>query len=107
RWGTVCNDAAPAAAVLWAFHDQPLGPSEKGWYLNGKAWPDPPNTQRSEPPPLELHVHETWRTGNRLLDRNRGIVPAVIEGALVRCAPTGVVVPTDGLELARPADLLR
>src|SRR5690606_27313972 len=78
------------------------------------AWPDPPDTQRSEPPPLDLHVHETWRTGDRMLDRSRGIVPAVIEGGLVSCAPEprdepagGGLSASDRLAVAGVADLIR
>lgn len=87
RWGTVCHDAAPAAPILWTFCEQPLGPSETGWKLQGTPWPDPDNSLRSESPGAQLHVYETWRTGNRLLDRRRGLVPAVIVGGQVRCLP--------------------
>ncbi|KMN81098.1 hypothetical protein VK98_15360 [Chromobacterium sp. LK11] len=85
RWGTVCHDAAPAAAVLWTFEHEPTGPSETGWQVDGVAWPDPDKTKRSEAPDLELDVSERWRTGKRQLDRQRGIVPAVIVGAQVPC----------------------
>ncbi|SDX40905.1 DUF6603 domain-containing protein [Marinobacter mobilis] len=87
RWGTICHDAAPAAAVLWTFCDEPLGPSESGWTLKGIAWPDPADTDRSTEPELSLKVHETWRTGVRDLDRRRGLVPAIIQGGKVRCFP--------------------
>ena len=87
RWGTVCDDAAPAAPVLWTFHEEKLGPSEDGWTLDGTAWPDPPGTKRSVDPDTGLRVRETWRTGDPELDRRRGIVPAIIEGGLVNCAP--------------------
>lgn len=100
RWGTICNEAAPAAPVFWAFHEQPLGPSETGWRLDGIAWPDPVDTQRSQDSDTNLHVHETWRTGNRDLDRKRGIIPAVIEGAKVNCAP--VVNKEPRVERKRP-----
>ncbi len=93
RWGTVCHDAAPAAAVLWTFEHEPTGPSETGWKVMGIAWPDPAKTKRSEAPNLDLDVTERWRTGDRQLDRLRGIVPAIIIGALVPCQqkpPTGV-----------------
>ena len=87
RWGTICNDAAPAAPVLWTFNDEPLGPSESGWRLKGVAWPDPGGTERSEPADDILEVRETWRTGDRDLDRARGIVPAIVQGGKVRCLP--------------------
>jgi hypothetical protein len=87
RWGTVCEDAAPAAAVLWTFHDEKLGASESGWDLDGRAWPDPPGTKRSVDADTRLHVRETWRTGDAELDRRRGLVPAIIEGGAVNCAP--------------------
>ncbi|MCM8564472.1 DUF6603 domain-containing protein [Thauera linaloolentis] len=85
RWGTICNDSAPAAPVLWTFKEEPLGPSETGWRLNGTPWPDPDNTERSEDPDTRLDVRETWRTGNRELDRQRGIIPAIVQGGKVRC----------------------
>jgi len=87
RWGTVCNDAAPAAPVLWTFNHEPLGASATGWKLQGTAWPDPDDTERSTEPELELDLHETWRTGDRELDRQRGIIPAIIEGSRVACPP--------------------
>ncbi|MEM8842445.1 MAG: hypothetical protein AAGD47_11785, partial [Pseudomonadota bacterium] len=63
RWGTICNDAAPAAPVLWAFHREPLGASETGWDVEGTAWPDPADTERSEETDLEIEVYESWRSG--------------------------------------------
>lgn len=87
RWGTVCNDAAPAASVLWTFNRERLGPSPIGWNVDGIAWPDPANTERSEDADTRLHVHETWRSGDQGLDRRRGIVPAIIQGGKVRCLP--------------------
>ncbi|MEM7056371.1 MAG: hypothetical protein AAF557_02165 [Pseudomonadota bacterium] len=87
RWGTVCDPAAPAAPVLWTFHEERLGPSPEGWDVDGVAWPDPPDTRRSSPPDGHLHIHETWRTGDIDLDKLRGIIPAIIEGGLVNCAP--------------------
>lgn len=87
RWGTICNDAAPPAAVFWTFNREPLGPSEQGWIVDGIAWPDPPGTQRSAPPDLTLKVRETWRTGDRDLDRRRGLVSAIVQGGKVRCLP--------------------
>ena len=85
RWGTVCNDPAPAAAVLWTFADEPTGPSETGWTLDGIAWPDPADSKRSAEVERELQVFERWRTGNRQLDRQRGIIPAIIVAAQVPC----------------------
>ncbi|WP_299046105.1 hypothetical protein [uncultured Tateyamaria sp.] len=87
RWGNICNPAAPAAPVLWTFSDEPLGPSPSGWTLQGAAWPDPEDTSRSVEADTGLHVHETWRSGDAALDQLRGIIPAVVEGALVNCAP--------------------
>ncbi|WP_299655917.1 hypothetical protein [uncultured Tateyamaria sp.] len=87
RWGNVCNPAAPAAAVLWTFADERLGPSPTGWDLTGIAWPDPEDTTRSADADTALHVHETWRTKDAELDQLRGIIPAVVEGGLVNCAP--------------------
>lgn len=85
RWGTVCHDAAPAAAVLWTFEDEPTGPSDTGWLVDGIAWPDPDESKRSAPPELEIKVWERWRSGDRQLDRLRGIVPAVISPGNVPC----------------------
>ncbi len=85
RWGTVCHDAAPAAAVLWTFEAEPTGPSETGWLVEGIAWPDPDKTKRSTPAELEIKVWERWRSGDRQLDRLRGIVPAVVAPASVPC----------------------
>ncbi|TVZ05053.1 hypothetical protein EAS64_10555 [Trebonia kvetii] len=93
RWGTVCTPAAPPAEVLWTFLLEPLGPSGAGWDLEGVAWPDPADTQRSVPPGTTLHVGERWRTGEPQLDELRGIIPAVVVGATVPCdhgnAPPG------------------
>lgn len=85
RWGTVCHDPAPAAAVLWTFEKEPTGPSEIGWTVDGIAWPDPADSKRSAKPDLNLKVDERWRTGDKQLDRLRGIVPAIILGAQVPC----------------------
>ncbi|MBY8977176.1 hypothetical protein KHP62_15265 [Rhodobacteraceae bacterium NNCM2] len=85
RWGTICNDAAPAAPVLWAFHREPLGPSETGWRVEGTQWPDPPGTERSVETDTEIEVCESWRSGVPELDDWRGIYPAWIEGKLVFC----------------------
>uniref|UniRef100_A0AAN0MJK1 Uncharacterized protein n=1 Tax=Yoonia rhodophyticola TaxID=3137370 RepID=A0AAN0MJK1_9RHOB len=85
RWGTVCNDAAPAAPVLWAFHRQPLGPSTNGWVLQGSAWPDPHDTSRSEDVDITADVYEAWRSG-LAVDALRGIVPAPIVGRTIACA---------------------
>ncbi len=57
-FGGVCIPTAPAAAVLWTFCRQPLGPSGVGWDLHGDAWPDPPGTARTTPVDVDLHVDE-------------------------------------------------
>jgi hypothetical protein len=89
KWGTVCQPAAPAAAVFWTFFFQILGPSDFGWQPFGLAYPDPSNTVRSAPPDLSLFVTERWRCGDRFVDRMRGIVPAEVEGAPVPCPGPG------------------
>lgn len=86
-WGTVCQPAAPPTSILWTFLEEPSGPSLYGWMLDGEAWPDPPNTIRSAPPPLKLKVTERWRTGIYAIDSLTGIIPAEIVGAAVRCPP--------------------
>ena len=68
RWGRVCQDAAPAADVLWTFRWEPFRPSPVGWDLEGIAWPDPLGTRRLTPPDTTLHVHERWRSGDPILD---------------------------------------
>jgi large repetitive protein len=88
RWGTVCTPAAPPAEVLWTFKLEPLGASATGWDLEGVAWPDPPDTQRSAPPDTTLHVGERWRTGDPQLDALRGVLPAIVIGSSVKCART-------------------
>ncbi len=85
RWGTVCHDPAPAAPVLWAFHREPIGPSEIGWTIRGTAWPDPEDTVRSESTDLDIEVVEAWRSGLDL-DIWRGILPGVIVGNAIECA---------------------
>lgn len=85
RWGTVCEPAAPPAAVLWTFKLEPIGPSGDGWDLEGIAWPDPPDVHRSTPPEVTLRVSEPWRTGDPQLDAMRGIVPAWVTGGVVAC----------------------
>lgn len=85
RWGQICNDAAPAAAVLWTFRYEKLGPSFIGWDLEGIAWPDPPETKRSEPPETSLDVSERWRSGSAPLDKRRGLMGATVTNAAVPC----------------------
>lgn len=85
RWGTVCEDAAPPAELLWTFRWEPIGPSPVGWDLEGIAWPDPAGTRRGSAPDTQLHVHERWRSGDSTLDAMRGIFPALVLGSLVPC----------------------
>ncbi|URI08560.1 hypothetical protein MW290_23555 [Aquincola tertiaricarbonis] len=85
RWGTVCEDAAPPAELLWTFRWEPLGPSAAGWDLDGIAWPDPAGTRRNGAPDALLHVHERWRSGDVQLDMLRGVFPALVVGAQVPC----------------------
>ncbi len=86
RWSTVCQDAAPPARVLWTFLDERLGPSPVGWELEGIAWPDPPETRRKTPAETSLLVDEAWRSGDPKIDALRGILPATVVGARIRCA---------------------
>jgi hypothetical protein len=80
RWGTLCTPSAPAASVLFTFERSAVGPSGKGWILDGVPWPDPPNARRSSPPPTRLRVTEAWRTGAPLADSLCSADPArVIE----------------------------
>jgi hypothetical protein len=101
-WGTVCWPAARPAAVLWTFLHEPLGPSPIGWLLEGEAWPDLPNTVRSEPPDILLQVTERWRCGDPDLDALAGVIPAQVEGAAVRC-PVREQPPPPPLVPALPA----
>lgn len=93
RWGTVCDDAAPPASVLWTFRNELVGPSTNGWQLDGEAWPDPADSVRSTPPRLSLQVDERWRSGDALADDLRGIIPARVEGALVPCPQANAANP--------------
>ena len=85
RWGQICEEGAPAAAVLWTFRYEQLGTSYIGWNLEGIAWPDPPETKRSEQPDTSLPVGERWRSGNLSLDNKRGIIGATVINAGVPC----------------------
>jgi large repetitive protein len=85
RWQRACEDAAPPTRVLWTFLDERLGPSPTGWDLEGIAWPDPPNTRRKQPPPTSIHVSERWRCGDPKIDALRGIIPAIVLGAAIKC----------------------
>jgi len=106
-WQTVCDQIAPATAVLWTFHEAPLGASTVGWVLTGTAWPDPPGSTRSTSPGLRLDVAETWRTGNAIADLALDIAPARVIGGPVPCddgcAPSA---PGDRVPLARPGQEL-
>ena len=86
RWGSVCEQAAPPAAVLWTFDGQRGGPSASGWQLTGVAWPDPPASTRSVAVTTTLGVHEPWRCGNAAADARRGIDPARVIAGSVPCA---------------------
>ena len=85
RYGTICAPAAPAAEQLWTFRFEPIGFSATGWDLEGIAWPDPAGSVRSSAPPGTLHVGERWRSGDPVLDAQRGIFPAYILGGTVPC----------------------
>lgn len=85
RWQRACEDAAPPTRVLWTFLDERLGPSPAGWDLEGIAWPDPPNTRRKQPAPTGIHVSERWRCGDPKIDALRGIIPAIVVGAAIKC----------------------
>jgi large repetitive protein len=85
RYGTVCAPAAPATEQLWTFLAEPTGFSAVGWDLAGTAWPDPPGSVRSTPPPTTLHTGERWRSGDPVLDAQRGIFPAYVLGGTVPC----------------------
>jgi hypothetical protein len=92
RWGTVCHEAAPPAALLWTFADSPWGPSVPGWLLEGIAWPDPPDTVRSAPAHGQLQVTEPWRIPQRAdLDVLQGTEPARVVGDHVPCTKRGGV----------------
>ena len=85
HWSTTCQDAAPPTRVLWTFLDERLGPSVPGWDLEGIAFPDPPNTRRKLPPVTDMLVTEAWRSGDPVIDALRGILPATVVGARVKC----------------------
>ncbi len=85
RWGTVCDEAAPATSVLWTFRFEHLGPSPDGWIVDGEAWPDPAGTVRSRPAVTTLKVTESWRCGVDVIDRKRGIYPAFVTGTPAPC----------------------
>ena len=84
RFGGVCTTVAEAASVLWTFRHSLLGPSEPGWRLTGEAWPDPPDTKRSQPVDTGLKVAETWRTGT-FLDGLLPVVAARVVGIPAAC----------------------
>ncbi|QMV00791.1 hypothetical protein GHV40_04495 [Devosia sp. D6-9] len=84
-WGTICDEAAPPAPVLWTFENTPNGISPPGWLLRGEAWPDPSGTYRSGPADLLLDVNEAWRCGMPAFDALRGIIPAEVQGRGVAC----------------------
>ena len=98
RWGTLCHEVASAAAILWTFHNVAFGTSAAGWTLTGTALPDPPDTTRSAPPDLRLHVSEPWRTGNALADGLAVVDPAYVYGA-PSVADHLLIAPRTGSEL--------
>ncbi|MGD1859187.1 MAG: hypothetical protein ACFB0E_04360 [Leptolyngbyaceae cyanobacterium] len=85
RWGQICEEAAPPTPVLWTFRYETLGASPLGWDVEGIAWPDSPNTSRSDTPNTSLEVSERWRSGDPVLDGRRGIVAALVWGAFLPC----------------------
>jgi len=95
RWGGLCQPPAPAAAVLWTFCDQPLGPSGEGWVLTGTPQADPPDTLRHGGPATQLWVEEPiWDASDRLVNLSladglqTALAPARVigtNGAVLRC----------------------
>jgi large repetitive protein len=85
RYGTICAPAAPAAEQMWTFRFEPIGFSGVGWDLEGITWPDPAGSVRSAAPPSTLHVSERWRSGDPVLDAQRGIFPAYVLAGSVPC----------------------
>jgi hypothetical protein len=102
RYGTVCAPAALAAEQLWTFRFEPTGFSAIGWDLEGIAWPDPPGSVRSSAAPDTLHVGERWRSGDPVLDAQRGIFPAYVLGGTVPC-DRGLQINPDLLHLLQAA----
>jgi hypothetical protein len=92
-WGTVCDQAAPPAPVFWDFERAKVGPSPTGWTLTGTAWPDPPDTVRSAPPPLQLTITELWRTGITLVDSLAAVEPAYVLAWPVPCISERLTAP--------------
>jgi hypothetical protein len=86
-WGDACTQVAPPACVFWAFCAQRLGPSPDGWTLFGTPMPDPPNTQRTSPVPIEMQVEQPVFSGpdKLLMDLSlqligEGLQPAQVVG---------------------------
>jgi large repetitive protein len=105
-WASICDQIAPATAVLWTFHDSPLGDAPNGWVLQGTAWPDPPGSTRSTAPALRLDIAETWRTHDPVVDIGIDIAPARVVGGPTRCdercaprVPAGRLPAVPGREL--------
>ena len=106
-WGTICDAAAPPAPVFWDFERAKTGPSPTGWMLTGVAWPDPANTVRSAPPPLQLTITELWRTGIAIIDSLTAIQPAYVLAWPVPCISPKLTAPTrDGLVGASPPRIM-
>ncbi|BBX48719.1 hypothetical protein GCM10009641_02350 [Mycobacterium cookii] len=100
-WSSVCDPAAPATSVFWCFNRANVGTSPDGWTLQGTAWPDPPDTVRSAPPPLTLKVNELWRTRVELIDSLLSMEPAyVFELALPCISPRRTQKPVQTPERA-------
>ena len=108
RWGGMCQPIAPAAPVLWTFHQKPLGTSSSGWKVVGVAAPDPPQSTRSQPPDSVLQV---WGFGGKAseweneYDRQAGkgwIDPAEIVGDPASTGGTGSYYPGGNLPTSIP-----
>ena len=85
RWGTICDDVAPATGVLWTFIGQPVGRQTNGWALQGLPFPDKPGQVRSSPPDRVMKVTEVWRTGT-LLDAFLDVAPGEVLGMAGKAA---------------------
>jgi len=107
RFEVICRQIAPATRVLWMFNahftvlvntiirnpnDPFPGYSPSGWKLNGFAWPDPPETNRTRAPQTRLHVHEPdypYRTNDLVLEYAAKMTGQVFDPAKVVPASGG------------------